>query len=174
MLCRFDGSDLTEVAQIPEMGEFGTICSGQDGTIYIGTSEGIASFDSNTYSCTYLLKWTDCGVYGYDVTAIGKTEVGFLAVVAGDLCLLTPGQAEEVNEPVTLQLGTLTSGYSVTSQLASNFNRSQTDYRLEITEFSDLASLNMAIVSGELDLLHIYDLPQSSYIAKGVLEDLDP
>jgi hypothetical protein len=121
-----------------------------------------------------MLKWNDCGIYSYDVTAIGKTEGGFLAVVAGDLCFLSPGREEEVNEPVTLHLGTLTSGYSVTSQLASNFNRSQTDYRLEITEFSDLASLNMAIVSGELDLLHIYDLPQSSYIAKGVLEDLDP
>lgn len=174
VLCHFDGTTITELAQIPDMGEFGTICRDKTGSLYLGTDQGIVLYDLATNSGSYLLHWDDCGIYPYDVTAIGKTADGFLAAVAGDLCLLTTGEKEADTEPEILRLGTLTSGSSTVSQLVANYNRNQSAYRLETVEYADVASLNMALLSGELDLLHIYNVPQSAYIAKGVLADLNP
>lgn len=174
VLCHFNGTTITELAQIPDMGEFGTICRDETGSLYLGTDQGIVLYDLATNSGSYLLHWDDCGIYPYDVTAIEKTADGFLAAVAGDLCLLTTGKKEADTEPEVLRLGTLTSGSSTVSQLVANYNRNQSAYRLETVEYADVASLNMALLSGELDLLHIYNVPQSAYIAKGVLADLNP
>ncbi len=160
------------LGQLQGMGDYGNICCDENGDIYISTDYGIAQYHAANSTCTYILAWESCGIYPYDVTDIAKTENGFFVIAAGNLYSLSPGSGQKEEEPVKLHIGTLASGSSSISQLVSYYNSAQSQYCLEAKEYASVAELNMGVLAGDVDVIHIYNIPESSYIAKGVLADL--
>ncbi|MEA4894367.1 MAG: extracellular solute-binding protein, partial [Oscillospiraceae bacterium] len=103
---------------------------------------------------------------------------------AFEVITLTRTPRSEVKEKTTLTLATMWLDYNLKKQLLK-FNKASTDYRIEITDYSEyntdtdyyagITKLNTEIISGKIpDIIDISNLPYKQYAAKGLLEDIYP
>ena len=145
-----------------------------------------------------LFNWIDC-----DVARQGDESICVLAdgriittasqqTVSGienDLIILSKAAAGETSEKKVLRLAVMNL-YPFTSKMVSRFNRSNPDYRIEVTDYSqynDYASANeeernaginrlqTEIIAGDMpDILDISLLSADRLGSKGLVEDLYP
>ena len=73
----------------------------------------------------------------------------------------------------TLTMGYLLEDYNCTEDVTA-FNRAGTGWRINTRSFSDLETLNLALLNGELDLLYLKDTEiLHNYSSKGLLAPID-
>lgn len=82
-------------------------------------------------------------------------------------------ELEESTEP--RQIITLGMVSGLTEGSVERFNAISTDYTVEITYYESVEALGLAIAAGNApDVIELRQIPVSSYINKGILEDLTP
>lgn len=167
--------------------------------LYGGTSSNFYRFDSSSLfgypvgsgEGKHIFNWTDAGLSASEVH-LGELSDGRLVILAA-----SPDQAETfsyemavlsqgVDERTVLSMVSLSASPGIV-QAVSDFNKTNSQYRVELTEYfpyeqnvSDeewnnaVLNLNTRIISGDMpDILDMSNLSVQVYHNKGLLEDLD-
>lgn len=187
---------LTEVTTV---GDFLTdAAGGPEDRLYYGTGDSFFCLHVDTAETTKLFDWSACDVAhseedsvcalpdGRVVTTVGHESA---SGVKNELVLLAPVEAAQVPERKTLRMAVMNL-YPFTSEMISRFNRSQSEYRIEVTDYAryndysssnaedwnaGLTRLQTELIAGNVpDIIDISLLPASRLGAKGLLEDLLP
>ena len=188
--------ELTEVATL---GDFisGTAAGAGD-TLYYSAGNSLYRLHVNTAEEEKLFDWTACDVAHTDDDSICVLPDGRIVTTSGketadgmqnEVIVLSPVAAGDSQERKVLRMAVVNL-YPFTSEMVSRFNRSQTEYRIEVTDYSaynDYSSMNPAdwnagltrlqteLIAGNVpDLIDISLLPVSRLGEKGLLEDLKP
>ncbi len=119
----------------------------------------------------------DLNYYGVDLSCLQTItplpDGRILVVDSNALTVLTPGKDEAAQDTTTIRVACYPSitGFS---KKAALYNREDGEHRLEIKVYETLADLNLALLSGEVDLLVSSD-PHAlrRYAARGILQPLD-
>lgn len=119
----------------------------------------------------------DLNYYGVDLSCLQTItplpDGRILVVDSNALTVLTPGEEKEAQDMTTIRVACYPSitGFS---KKAALYNREDGEHRLEIKVYETLADLNLALLSGEVDLLVSSD-PHAlrRYAARGILQPLD-
>ena len=129
-------------------------------------------YEASNNQFTASVDLTSAGVDVSSVQKILAVEDGFLLICRNELVLLTEG--EPSNEPVEKQ--TIRVGSTAPSQpeAVAEFNRNNERYTIEYTNYSDEAQLNLALLSGDVDLVIVSNyLLIWNYAKKGLLAPLE-
>lgn len=174
------------------------LVGGEDGSLYYGMGDGFYRLDVDTAESDKLFNWSACDVAHRDGDGVCVLPDGRLVTVLGheesdgvhsELAVLRPVAAEAVPQRKSLRLAVMNL-YPMTSEMISRFNRSQTEYRIEVTDYAQfnnysssdpadwnagLTRLQTELISGNVpDLIDISLLPVGRLGEKGLLEDLLP
>ncbi len=180
---------LTEVTSVDDF--LTDVVGGEGDSLCYSAGDSFFRLHTATGEAEKLFSWSGCDVArSYDdsgVCVLGDGRV--VATAEGELILLAPAEASQVQERKTLRLA-VTNLYPFTSQMVSRFNRSQSEYRIEITDYSQyndytsanpedwnagLTKLQTELIAGNVpDIIDISLLPASRLGEKGLLEDLMP
>ena len=188
--------ELTEFAAAEDF--ISAVTGGAGDTLYYSAGNSLYSLDIRTAETSRLFDWSDCDVAHTDEDSICALADGRLVTTTGKRCadgvqnelvLLTPTEVSEVSERKILRMAVVNL-YPFTSEMVSRFNRSQTEYRIEVTDYSrfndytsqnpedwnaGLTRLQTELIAGNVpDILDISLLPVSRFGEKGLLEDLLP
>ena len=170
---------------------------GEDGMLYYSAGDSFYRLDPAGGESSRLLNWTESDVAlkggesilvlndGRIVTSSTKTT----GRVENELIILSPSADGQRAERKVLRLAVMNL-YPFTSEMVIRFNRSNPDYRIEVTDYSQyndytsgseagwnagLTRLQTEIIAGDVpDILDLSLLPADRIGAKGLLEDLYP
>lgn len=152
-------------------------------------------YDLTTDTQTVLLQWANCDINPDSVDRIATLADGRIVAHlqedegSGELAVVTEVPRDQAAEKEVITLGVLQTSNGHLLRCISQFNRSSTDYRLEIREYYDTyldsgridareearTALHMDISSGRCpDLLVLEYDDLETFAAKGLLEDLAP
>ncbi len=119
----------------------------------------------------------DLNYYGVDLSCLQTItplpDGRILVVDSNALTVLTPGEEKEAQDTTTIRVACYPSitGFS---KKAALYNREDGEHRLEIKVYESLSALNLALLSGEVDLLVSSDpYTLRRYAARGILQPLD-
>ncbi|MDE7262547.1 MAG: hypothetical protein K2N78_10915, partial [Oscillospiraceae bacterium] len=189
----------------PEAGTLGAACplTGSVRDIYAGdagnsflyrSGDSLYGWPKGADSPRKLLSWSGAGVDSGQVAALTFLEDGQGAAllrdgggwpVAYSLARLVPADGEALAGRTVLTLATLGMS-SETRTRVLEFNRTNSQYRIEVRDYSEyntaddasagLTRLNTEILAGNMpDLLEVSGaLPLRQYAARGMIEDLWP
>ena len=151
-------------------------------------------YDLATAASEKILTWLNCDVDGNNVSFSTILDDGNVFAINNnysddgktnfEIITLVKTPRSEVKKKTTLTLATMWMDYNLKKELLK-FNKSSSDYRIEITDYSEfntdedytagMTKLNTEIISGKIpDLIDISNLPIKQYAAKGLLEDIYP
>lgn len=125
-----------------------------------------------------LLSWMDIGVADSNsICLVGVSENnGMTFLNRADGCIYTLSDPVLIEKNI-LNFATIVSlaGTDLEKSIIS-FNNSNREYKIIVTTYDSLEQLNIDIIAGNIpDLINISDImPFDSYVAKGLLEDLNP
>lgn len=159
------------------------------------TSGGILGITADG-SCTQLLSWLDCDMSPDSIDGVCAMENGDFVVFAQtwldsgdewDLVYLVKTKVEPGTEKKIITLATMNMDSDMRN-MVSKFNKSNTEYRIKVTDYSQYATeedysagvtkLNTEIVSGNIPDIFLLtsssQIPIERYAGKGILEDLTP
>ena len=163
--CLGDPIDVTEAAEY----DSGGVLSSDDTRLYITTYEGVKSYDLTSGETAQLFLWSNV-----DYVSLGKTNELFVLSGSTFLCISTSYGSNTTTEAVLftldedstnadkqiLTVGGLNIAYDVSLQTAIvNFNRSNTEYRIELIEYAQ--EIDMSAISSESDYDAILDQMES-------------
>ena len=148
--------------------------SGTDGTICYFTADYILySTDGSGYTELYPL--SKAGIAGDEVVSIRADEDQIYFETQAQT-LTAPLQADMLPKQETVVLGICTAQineYFLGESVAS-FNRTSQEYAIEVKSYDTVSDLNLAILSGDIDLLASIDaLALNNYAQKGLLLPLE-
>ena len=188
-----------ELTEITAVDDFLTdVVGGEGDSLYYGAGDSFYRLHADTGETEKLFAWSACDVaHGYDDSVCVLSDGRVVTTVSresaegvrNELVLLSPVAASQVQERKTLRLA-VTNLYPFTSEMVSRFNRSQSEYRIEITDYSQyndytssnpedwnagLTKLQTELIAGNVpDIIDISLLPAGRLGEKGLLEDLLP
>ena len=189
-------AELTEVAVADD---FLTDAAGGAGdSLYYGAGDSFFRLDMATGETEKLFDWAACDVAHSSGDSVCVLEDGRVVTTASreqadgvrsELIVLSPVPASALPERKVLSLAVMNL-YPFTSEMISRFNRSQTEYRIEVTDYSQfndyassnpedwnagLTKLQTELIAGKVpDIVDISLLPVSRLGEKGLLTDLLP
>ena len=192
-------AEKAELSEVYTADDFLTdVVGGTGDSLYYGAGDSFYCLNMATGESEKLFDWAACDVAHSDGDSVCALENGSLVTTAAaektdgvhnELILLNQVDASAVPEKKTLRLAVLNL-YPFTSEMISRFNRSQTEYRIEVTDYSQfndynssnpedwdagLTRLQTELIAGNVpDLIDISLLPVSRLGEKGLLEDLLP
>ena len=166
--------------------------------ILVQTENGIVNYkkeSSELVGKTYkLLDWTDISLSSTVLTMLG-TDNGSIVLLGSaydsgkdSLNLVVLRKSTVKDERITLKLGCMTFNDDRLRDAIAKFNQTNSDYRIEIVEYyrrysDDIKDYQYAITKLSLEIMteNAPDIimlasmmPFSTYVEKGVLEDLTP
>ncbi len=161
-----------------------------DENILLASSgNSLYKYDITTETCEEELNWINCNINGDYIQAVTTLEDGRILAVSQDwsgdepkieFIYLTKKAASEVEEKITLTYGAMYIDQKVKENII-RFNKSNEKYRIEVKEYATddwetgLTQMNSEIVSGNgPDIIDLSNGNADLYMAKGVLEDLNP
>ena len=176
----------------------GMIAGGGEYPVYYSAGDSLYGLDFSTGESVKLLNWIDSDVAREGdesicvladgrivTTASSKTANG----IENDLVVLTKAEAGQAAQKKVLKMAVMNL-YPFTSKMVSRFNRNNSEYRIEVTDYSQfndyssgneedwnagITRLQTEIIAGEVpDILDISLLSAYRLGTKGILEDLYP
>lgn len=174
-----------------------TVCPGIEKDFLVSDSSKLYEYDMNTQSSTEVLDWLDSDINGQYIQAVSTTSEGKLVVVISDwsqgtttneLVLLTKTKADQVSQKQVITIGSLYVDQMLQNSAVA-FNKSNETYRIKIKNYVDnniawtentysdaMTAMNNDITSGSgPDIFNMsYDSDYKGYVAKGIIEDLNP
>lgn len=165
------------------------VAGGENKVLMMGNSR-LYEYDIETETYIELLNWINCDVDGDYIRSVSVLEDGRILAISVDwsqeeakteLVYMTKKTPSEVVQKETITLGAIYISQDVKRNVIA-FNKSSDKYHVEVIEYgaddweAGQARFNSDIVSGAGP--DIIDLSTSGnvdmYIAKGILEDLNP
>ena len=192
-------AEKAELSEVYVADDFLTdVVGGTGDSLYYGAGDSFFRLNMATGESEKLFDWAACDVAHSEGDSVCALENGSLVTTAAsekadgvrnELILLNQIDASAVPEKKTLRLAVMNL-YPFTSEMISRFNRSQTEYRIEVTDYSQfndysssnpedwdagLTRLQTELIAGNVpDIIDISLLPVSRLGEKGLLEDLLP
>ena len=175
---------------VPSEAGMSFVFPGKTWQLYMAGANAIYGMNLDGSGITKIVDYVDSDMDVTAVTGLAELEDGNLAVIAVDMDgssvveILSKVDPEVVAGRKTITLGSYYLDYEVRKQVFA-FNKSNQDVRISIVDYSQydgeagnegLSRLNTDIASGSApDVLVLSAvMPVSSYISKGVFEDLTP
>ena len=183
-----------------QLGDFVNGMAAGDGEYPVIYSAGDSVYGLNfeTGEPVKLFNWIDCDVARQGDESICVLQDGRIVTtstqetvngIENDLIVLSKNAAGEVSQKKVLRLAVMNL-YPFTSKMVSRFNRSNPDYRIEVTDYSQFNNYSSAnedernaginrlqteIIAGDMpDILDISLLSADRLGSKGLVEDLYP
>ena len=188
--------DLTELTALDDF--LTDVVGGEGDALYYGAGDSFYCLHTDTAESEKLFDWSACDVAHRDgdsvcvlsdgriVTTVSREEADG---VRCELVILSPVAESEMPQRKTLRLAVMNL-YPFTSEMISRFNRSQSEIRIEVTDYAryndysssdpedwnaGLTRLQTELIAGDVpDLIDLSLLPVSRLGEKGLLEDLLP
>lgn len=155
--------------------------------------DSLYGYNTDTQEGEKILTWSSADINRSDLNFFTFLEDGRVAAMTqhwgdsgmeAEVVLLTERERSAVQERTILTFATMYLGYEMRERII-DFNKSQTQYRIEIRDYSEfntqddynagLTKLNTEIIAGKVpDILDTSGLPIHQYGGKGLLEDLWP
>lgn len=168
-----------------------TYYAGADGTLYASSTEGLYRCNLDTGTMEELLVWLDCDVDAYSFYGIVLLEDGEVLAIGTDdltggvqMTTLQQVPASEIPQKTELTLGVTYLNYNA-RRLILSFNRSNTEYRITVRDYSQYnnednaytgaqTQLERDMISGNCPDIIYLDSTASleKYVSKGILTDL--
>ena len=165
---------------------------GTDNSFLLYDISALYGYDTSEAKRQELFSWSQVGLNTGDVHICEMPDGGYAVVSASseqssrltyDLAVLTLGE----DNRTALSMVSLSASPAIV-QAISQFNRTNADYRVELTEYfpydenvSDgdwenaIMNLNTKIIAGEIpDIIDMSELTVGVYYAKGIVEDIYP
>ena len=167
-------------------------------SVYYSAGDSLYGLDFTTGESVKLLNWIDCDVARNGDESICVLTDGRIVTTASsqtanetenELIVLTPTERGQIPQKKTLRMAVMNL-YPFTSKMVSRFNRNNTEYRIEVTDYSQyndyssgneedwnagITRLQTEIIAGDVpDILDISLLSADRLGTKGILEDLYP
>lgn len=168
------------------------------GQMFYSAGGSMFRLNVDTAGTEKLFAWTDCSVVHNDGESVCLLSDDRVVTVSGqasgenakqELAILSPADPAETAEKKVLHMAVLNL-YPFTSEMVSRFNRSNSEYRIEVTDYAQyndystgnpedwnagLTRLQTELIAGNVpDILDISLLPVGRLEAKGILVDLLP
>ncbi len=168
------------------------------GQMFYSAGDSMFRLHVDTAETEKLFAWTDCSVVHSDGDSVCVLSDDRVVTVSGqasgenakqELAILSPADPAETTEKKVLHMAVLNL-YPFTSEMVSRFNRSNSEYRIEVTDYAQyndystgnpedwnagLTRLQTELIAGNVpDILDISLLPVGRLEAKGILVDLLP
>ncbi len=160
---------------------------------YYDNGDSLYGFDTKKQEGVKLLNWSSADINRSDLAFFTFLEDGRVAAMTtrwgdegmeAEIVLLTEHDASVLENQTILTFATMNLYYDTRERII-DFNKSQTDVRIEIRDYSEfntsddynagLTKLNTEIIAGQVpDILDTNGLNIRQYGAKGLLEDLWP
>ena len=183
-----------------QLGDFVNGMAAGDGEYPVIYSAGDSVYGLNfeTGEPVKLFNWIDCDVAREGDESFCMLQDGRIVTtstqetvngIENDLIVLSKNEAGEVSQKKVLRLAVMNL-YPFTSRMVSRFNRSNPDYRIEVTDYSQYNNYSSAnedernaginrlqteIIAGDMpDILDISLLSADRLGSKGLVEDLYP
>ena len=183
-----------------QLGDFVNGMAAGDGEYPVIYSAGDSVYGLNfeTGEPVKLFNWIDCDVARQGDESICVLQDGRIVTtstqetvngIENDLIVLSKNAAGEVSQKKVLRLAVMNL-YPFTSKMVSRFNRSNPDYRIEVTDYAQFNNYSSAnedernaginrlqteIIAGDMpDILDISLLSADRLGSKGLVEDLYP
>lgn len=172
----------------------GSIYAGSEKYLfYYDNGDSLYGYNSKTKAGEKILSWSSADINRSDLAFFTFLEDGRVAAMTRswgedgmetEIVLLTEQDASVLADRTTLTFATMYLSYDMREKII-DFNKSQTDYRIEIRDYSEfntaddynagLTKLSTEVTAGRVpDILDTSGLPIRQYAAKGLLEDLWP
>lgn len=165
----------------------------RDYLFYYDNGDSLYGYDAKKEEGVKLLSWSSADINRSNLAFFTFLEDGRVAAMTRtwgmngmetEIAILTEQDASVLADRTILTYATMYLDYSTREKIIE-FNKSQTDYRIEIKDYSEfntaddynagLTKLNTEIIAGQVpDILDTDGLPIRQYGAKGLLEDLWP
>ena len=155
--------------------------------------DSLYGYNTDTQEGEKILTWSSADINRSDLSFFTFLEDGRVAAMTrrwgqngleAEVVLLTEQDRSLVQDRTVLTYATMYLSYEMRERII-DFNKSQTQYRIEIRDYSEfntqddynagLTKLNTEIIAGKVpDILDTSGLPIHQYGGKGLLEDLWP
>ena len=155
--------------------------------------DSLYGYNTDTQEGEKILTWSSADINRSDLCFFTFLEEGRVAAMTNhwgengleaEVVLLTEQDRSAVQDRTVLTYATMYLSYEMREKII-DFNKSQTQYRIEIRDYSEfntqddynagLTKLNTEIIAGKVpDILDTSGLPIHQYGGKGLLEDLWP
>ena len=168
---------------------YNSFVAGGENTLLMTGNNKVYSYDITTETSEEVVNWINCDVDSDYIRSISMLEDGRIFAVSVDwsgenakteFIYLTKKPASEVTEKEVITLGTMYLDQSVKKSVIQ-FYQTNEKYRIEVKEYATddweagRTQLNNEIVSGAgPDIIDLSNGNAEMYIAKGILEDLNP
>ena len=183
-----------------QLGDFvnGMAAGDEDYPVIYSAGDSVYGLNFETGEPVKLFNWIDCDVARQGDESICVLQDGRIVTtstqetvngIENDLIVLSKNAAGEVSQKKVLRLAVMNL-YPFTSKMVSRFNRSNPDYRIEVTDYSQFNNYSSAnedernaginrlqteIIAGDMpDILDISLLSADRLGSKGLVEDLYP
>ena len=172
--------------------------AGDGSRLLFSAGDSMYRLDVDSAETEKLFDWTTCSVAHSGGESVCVLSDGRVVTVSAqgtgdnarqELAILSPADAAASTERKVLRMAVLNL-YPFTSEMVSRFNRSQSEYRIEVTDYAQyndystgnpedwnagLTRLQTELIAGDVpDILDISILPVNRLEAKGILVDLLP
>ena len=183
-----------------QLGDFvnGMAAGDKDYPVIYSAGDSVYGLNFETGEPVKLFNWIDCDVAREGDESFCMLQDGRIVTtstqetvngIENDLIVLSKNEAGEVSQKKVLRLAVMNL-YPFTSRMVSRFNRSNPDYRIEVTDYSQYNNYSSAnedernaginrlqteIIAGDMpDILDISLLSADRLGSKGLVEDLYP
>lgn len=160
---------------------------------YYDNGDSLYGYNAEKEAGERILSWSSADINRSDLAFFTFLEDGRVAAMTRtwgqngmetEIAILTERDASVLADRTILTFATMYLSYEMRERII-DFNKSQTDYRIEIRDYSEfnttddynagLTKLNTEVIAGQVpDILDTNGLPIHQYGAKGLLEDLWP
>ena len=180
--------------EYPMPANLGNVYSGSGKYLfYYDNGDSLYGYDAKKEEGEKILSWSSADINRSTLAFFTILEDGRVAAMTRswgengmetEIAILTEQDASVLADRTILTYATMYLDYEMREKII-DFNKSQTDYRIEIKDYSEfntnddynagLTKLNTEIIAGQVpDILNTDGLPIRQYGAKGLLEDLWP
>ena len=207
-ICCYERGELIGLLDLEEKGlkdtvQLGDFVNGMTGgdedyPVIYSAGDSVYGLNFETGEPVKLFNWIDCDVAREGDESFCMLQDGRIVTtstqetvngIENDLIVLSKNEAGEVSQKKVLRLAVMNL-YPFTSKMVSRFNRSNPDYRIEVTDYSQYNNYSSAnedernaginrlqteIIAGDMpDILDISLLSADRLGSKGLVEDLYP
>ena len=207
-ICCYERGELIGLLDLEEKGlkdtvQLGDFVNGmaggdEDYPVIYSAGDSVYGLNFETGEPLKLFNWIDCDVAREGDESFCMLQDGRIVTtstqetvngIENDLIVLSKNEAGEVSQKKVLRLAVMNL-YPFTSKMVSRFNRSNPDYRIEVTDYSQYNNYSSAnedernaginrlqteIIAGDMpDILDISLLSADRLGSKGLVEDLYP
>ena len=207
-ICCYERGELIGLLDLEEKGlkdtvQLGDFVNGMTGgdedyPVIYSAGDSVYGLNFETGEPVKLFNWIDCDVAREGDESFCMLQDGRIVTtstqetvngIENDLIVLSKNEAGEVSQKKVLRLAVMNL-YPFTSKMVSRFNRSNPDYRIEVTDYAQFNNYSSAnedernaginrlqteIIAGDMpDILDISLLSADRLGSKGLVEDLYP